>query len=426
VLPKSVSLLLLTTTTTTKKLNLLLTKKKKKNESILGCETTGNFRLGFAADVRSRRGEMLQISLFAILWVGGTRPALPAAYRLCGGASVRSCLQPRLGPRMQILPPEMSTAPPAYAAYTAAGPLLSMFELTANGRTASYQSTLTSMHATHKLSARDVRLLRSSTPVLAVRNGFVLFDLGDVKGVLQHDRVVMFGHNMQKVKTIGSEVQQRFESLSRSDAGEGYPFEVKLLECLYEVSYTLLEQSLQRLSGLIHDLLAQLTDSSAAQSDSRRGAALGRLLPLQISLNELRTRSRRLTTVLQELLEGEDELSGMCLSLFERRKRGKPPARWAKEQARVAAAKAAEKVPHTIYLSIYLFILYRVDPAIPPRAGLKSRLALQRLRRLRRCHTLSIYLYPSIYLFILYRVGPAKAPRAFGQRAGPRRSGQGG
>jgi hypothetical protein len=39
------------------------------------------------------------------------------------------------------------------------------------------------------------------------------------------------------------------------------PTQVLVLECLYEVSYTLLEQSLQRLTGLINDLLAQLTDS---------------------------------------------------------------------------------------------------------------------------------------------------------------------
>lgn len=207
---------------------------------------------------------MLQTSLCALLWVGALRQALPGAKlpHVSSSASVRACRRPALKPSMAVAPLKLLSAPtPAYAAYTSTGPMLSMFELRADGRVTPYQSTLTSMHSTHKLSARDVRLLRSSTPVLAVRNGFVLFDLGDVKGVLQHDRVVLLGPNGQKVKAIGEEVKQRFDAISRSSNGEEYPFEVLVLECLYEVSYTLLEQSLQRLTGLINELLAQLTDS---------------------------------------------------------------------------------------------------------------------------------------------------------------------
>ena len=36
--------------------------------------------------------------------------------------------------------------------------------------------------ASYRLSSRDVRLLRSSTPVLQVRDGFILFFIGDLKG----------------------------------------------------------------------------------------------------------------------------------------------------------------------------------------------------------------------------------------------------
>jgi hypothetical protein len=175
---------------------------------------------------------MLQASLYALLWVGALRQALPGAQLPClsSGGSVRACRRPALKPTMGIASPKMMSAPtPAYAAYTSTGPMLSMFELRADGRVTPYQSTLTSMHSTHKLPSRDVRLLRSSTPVLAVRNGFVLFDLGDVKGVLQHDRVVLLGPNGQKVKAIGEEVKQRFNTISRSSNGEEYPFEVRLL-----------------------------------------------------------------------------------------------------------------------------------------------------------------------------------------------------
>jgi hypothetical protein len=46
--------------------------------------------------------------------------------------------------------------------------------------------------------------------------------------------------------------------------------------------------------------------------------------------------------VLQELLEDDEVLSGMCLSLFERRKRGLPPPNFVAKRSRVAAeAKAA-------------------------------------------------------------------------------------
>uniref|UniRef100_A0A7S4B9V6 Protein-serine/threonine kinase n=1 Tax=Chrysotila carterae TaxID=13221 RepID=A0A7S4B9V6_CHRCT len=94
-------------------------------------------------------------------------------------------------------------------------PLLSMVELCANGQVSRFQSTLTSMHRACKLSARDVRLLRSNAPVLAVREGFILFDFGVLKGILQHDRLTLLGSDRDEVTALGSEVEKRL-ALSRS------------------------------------------------------------------------------------------------------------------------------------------------------------------------------------------------------------------
>ena len=45
-----------------------------------------------------------------------------------------------------------------------------------------------------------------------------------------------------------------------------------------------------------------------------REAALGRMLPLQLSLNSLQARTQRLASVLDELLDNEEDVAELCLS----------------------------------------------------------------------------------------------------------------
>ena len=45
-----------------------------------------------------------------------------------------------------------------------------------------------------------------------------------------------------------------------------------------------------------------------------REAALGRMLPLQLSLNSLQARTQRLASVLEELLDNEEDVAELCLS----------------------------------------------------------------------------------------------------------------
>ena len=92
------------------------------------------------------------------------------------------------------------------------------------------------------------------------------------------------------------------------------PFEVRVVECMLEQTYSLLEEALQRLETMVTDTLAELTDPSQSQREAGREAALGRLLPLQLSLNSLQARTERLASVLEELLDNEEDVADLCLS----------------------------------------------------------------------------------------------------------------
>jgi len=188
-------------------------------------------------------------------------------------------------------------------------------ELYADGTVNQYTSTLTSLRANYKLSTRDVRLLRSSTRVLAPREEYVIFDLGDLKGVLQRDRVILIGADRPAATALADELRQRLV-VERDDREleRDTPFEVRVIECMLEQTYSLLEEALQRLETMVTDTLAELTDPSQSQREAGREAALGRLLPLQLSLNSLQARTERLASVLEELLDNEEDVADLCLS----------------------------------------------------------------------------------------------------------------
>ena len=86
---------------------------------------------------------------------------------------------------------------------------LPMVEVCANGQVIRYRSTLTSIrsiYGANKLTSRDVRLLRSSAPVLAPRQGYILFDLGELRGILQHDRLILIGADLPAVGALGADL----------------------------------------------------------------------------------------------------------------------------------------------------------------------------------------------------------------------------
>ena len=249
---------------------------------------------------------------------GVARPARRCATTWCSAEAELTQAAEEMGIGGDAAASPLSVVAPM-SRYAADEPF-AMVELTAGGQINRYQSTLTSMHATEKLSTRDVRLLRSSTSVLVVREGsssnYILFDFGDLRGVLQHDRVTLVGAGRPAVLAVGSEIQQRL-ALSR---GEDAPFEVRVLECVLELTHAILDDSLRRLSALVSSTLAELSDSEqGANSERRRGEALSRLLPMQISLNSLQAKARRYVSVLEEVLESDDDMADMCLSLLHRR-----------------------------------------------------------------------------------------------------------
>ena len=140
-----------------------------------------------------------------------------------------------------------------------------MVEIRAGGQKSVYQGTLASIRSSYKLSSRDARLLRSPTRQLSPRQGYILFDFGDLRGVLQHDRLILLGADGAAVQALGEEIQQRL-ALSDVPTEEEASFEVRVLEAMLEQSYSLLEESLGRLSGLVTETLSALTDGSGDES----------------------------------------------------------------------------------------------------------------------------------------------------------------
>ena len=111
-------------------------------------------------------------------------------------------------------------------------------ELYNDGTINQYTTTLTSMKRRYKLSTRDVRLLRSATRAIQPREGYLLFDLGELKGVLQRDRVTLIGADRPAVTALANEVKQRLV-MDRDDReamleGRETPFEVRVVECMLE------------------------------------------------------------------------------------------------------------------------------------------------------------------------------------------------
>ena len=204
-----------------------------------------------------------------------------------------------------------------------------MVEICANGQVIRYQSTLTSirsMYSASKLSSRDMRLLRSSTPFLAPRQGYMLFDFGELRGILQHDRLILIGADLPAVGALGAEIQRRLEQdRAVGNPEDEAPFEVRALECMLEQVYSVFEETLKTLSVLVSSTLRDLTNPQSSRTESsegRREAALSRLLPLRISLSALQARSRRVSVLLDEILDSEDDVSDMCLTFLHSRDAG--------------------------------------------------------------------------------------------------------
>lgn len=106
---------------------------------------------------------------------------------------------------------------------------MAMIELCANQQVTKYRATLTSIRSTqasYRLSIRDVRLLRSSTPVLQLRAGYIIFNFGDLQGVLQHDRLTIINAERPNVKALADEIQKRL--LTDRESREEAPFEVSV------------------------------------------------------------------------------------------------------------------------------------------------------------------------------------------------------
>ncbi|KAL3911831.1 MAG: hypothetical protein SGPRY_008546, partial [Prymnesium sp.] len=194
---------------------------------------------------------------------------------------------------------------------------MAMIELCANQQVTKYRATLTSIRSTqasYRLSIRDVRLLRSSTPVLQLRAGYIIFNFGDLQGVLQHDRLTIINAERPNVKALADEIQKRL--LTDRESREEAPFEVRVraLEAMLEQTYSVIEEGLARLEFLVSSTLSELTNSPS-YSDGRREAALSRLLPLRISINSLKQQESPLNRLGKLLLDDVDSEEAFARSV---------------------------------------------------------------------------------------------------------------
>jgi len=259
-------------------------------------------------------GFLLLPSLGAILFVSsaGLRAQHPLSYALSHSHARQP---PERRPALAV--GAIASSSSLTTAFNAPLTPIPMVEICANGQVTRYSATLTSIRSTqasYRLSSRDVRLLRSSTPALQVRQGYIIFDFGDLKGVLQHDRITLINTDRPAARALANEVQKR---LTTDRNAEEAPFEVRALETMLEQVYLVIEETLSRLDLLVTSTLDELTNSPS-QSEGRRETALGRLLPLRISLNSLQARTRRLNTLLEELLDNDEDIADMCLTLVQK------------------------------------------------------------------------------------------------------------
>ena len=192
---------------------------------------------------------------------------------------------------------------------------LPMVEVCANGQVIRYRSTLTSIRSIYRQQLR--RATAAATLVGAgarAAPNYILFDLGELRGILQHDRLILIGADLPAVGALGAEIQRRLEVEEMNEAGEQTPFEVRALECMLEQVYAVLDDTLGTLSGLVQSTLRDLTNPQSVDPEGRREAALSRLLPLRISLSRLQARTRRVSVLLDEILDSEEDVADMCLT----------------------------------------------------------------------------------------------------------------
>mmetsp|Transcript_20354 Transcript_20354/g.54800 ORF Transcript_20354/g.54800 Transcript_20354/m.54800 type:complete len:525 (+) Transcript_20354:145-1719(+) len=175
-----------------------------------------------------------------------------------------------------------------------------------------------------QLSVRDLRMLRSNAAEVIVHPSRVVFDLGELKGCIYNDRLVLLESQREGAQALARQVLSHIhpENGAKHPANVQQAFGLSVFESVLEECTASFEQSFLRLRGAISRVLPTLTEPGARE-DSRM-CALSRMLPLENSLSSLRLRVRRVNAILEQLLDSEDDIEGLC-GVSSGRKECSPP-----------------------------------------------------------------------------------------------------
>lgn len=185
-------------------------------------------------------------------------------------------------------------------------PRSKVLEIAATGDQRHMRADYASILQQLELSVRDLRMLRSNAAEIVVHDTRVVFDLGELKGCIFSDRVVILEAQREAGKALAKALADHISEHPVNTSA----FALSAFEVVLEETTSNLEMYFTRLSRAIDSVLPALTDPSSREA--RRMAALSRMLPLENALSSLRLRVRRVNAILEQLLESADDIEGLC------------------------------------------------------------------------------------------------------------------
>lgn len=261
---------------------------------------------------------------------------------LCSKALVRSrVLSTKTAVFSAIPPPPIpippisiaSTPPLLSAAPSAASPMVSVLEVTADGLTTKKQVTKSALLRISKIHTRDLLALFSferkrSNPDFMVRDSAIIVCLSHIRAIIQHDRLFLFHPESDFVRSFVPQLITHLETPPKQIQlsnpyeyleHEKVDFELRALEAI--LSFVC--QTYRRRAMLIAPLVDGLT-TRLGQADLSHDL-LHQLLPMRDHLSEFEIELDTAETVLGSLLKNDEDLVGLLLTEKKRLRGQLPP-----------------------------------------------------------------------------------------------------
>jgi len=186
-----------------------------------------------------------------------------------------------------------------------------VLEVHSNGSQRQMRTDYASILQQLQLSVRDLRMLRSHAAEIVVHQNRIVYDVGDLKGVIFNNRVVLLEAQREAARSLHRSIKKHVQQINgRAASTTASTFALSVFEVVLEETTSGFEHSFLRLETAIKSVLPTLTDPSAKEGG--RMTALSRMLPLENALSSLRLRVRRVNAILEQLLESTDDIEGLC------------------------------------------------------------------------------------------------------------------